>query len=129
MTTRPRIAFCSSLRLDVIAPVRRLNRSISWPSTTLRLLSCPAAVRSNSPSAASSRTSTDPSDASSSADSSDTTSSEPLPPLVPPPPPTRGWIDSTVSISRRVSCSWNEMLALACMPKTSGASVAGRPAT
>ena len=34
-------------------------------------------------------------------------------------------MDSTVSTSWRVSCSWKMMLALGCMPNTSGASVAG----
>lgn len=71
------------------------------PSTTLRLLSWPVAVRSNRPSAASSRDSAGGRPASSSAASEDTMSSGLRPAA---PAASRGWMERIESTRRRVSC-------------------------
>mmetsp|Transcript_3180 Transcript_3180/g.9034 ORF Transcript_3180/g.9034 Transcript_3180/m.9034 type:complete len:201 (+) Transcript_3180:671-1273(+) len=125
ITTCPLTAFCSSDSDERSRCVSRLKRSISCPSTTLSEFSCPVSVRSNSPSAASVSMSMSVGTSASSAAAISSTISSGL--LTPPPlaPPTLGWMPSTVSRSFADSCCWNEMLALGCMPNTSGASVSG----
>mmetsp|Transcript_18357 Transcript_18357/g.62448 ORF Transcript_18357/g.62448 Transcript_18357/m.62448 type:complete len:244 (+) Transcript_18357:374-1105(+) len=125
ITTRPCSARRSSRRLLPTLLSRRLKRSISCPRTVPSEFTSPPAASAKVLSCASSRSSFPGRPARISCASS-STSSSPLLPSPPPPPVARGCIESTVSTTLRVSWSWKLMLALACIPNTSGASIAGR---